>query len=160
MFQVFFYFNYFFSAKIGDRGAKKWWGRGPTSPSPSTVPDPKRWNRGTVEAGNPDSRDDSLDGVNLTTAMMERGNEGMTKRREKNSKSLKMESRNGGKFSKILKEGIKERQNSGFPKRQNNGKSPEILLIKDPRNDGKSAVIKRSTQSCQRGREYLKERKE
>ena len=78
----------------------------------------------------------------------------------KNSKSLKMESRNGGKFSKILKEGIKERQNSGFPKRQNNGKSPEILLIKDPRNDGKSAVIKGGIQSCQRGREYLKERKE
>ena len=34
---------------------------------------PKRWNRGTVEAGNPHSQDDSLGGMNLKAAMMERG---------------------------------------------------------------------------------------
>ena len=27
-----------FSAKSGGGGAKNWWGRGPTSPSPSAVP--------------------------------------------------------------------------------------------------------------------------
>ena len=39
-FKSFFYFNFIFflAQKVEGGSAKKWWGRGPTSPSPSAVP--------------------------------------------------------------------------------------------------------------------------
>ena len=44
MFQVFFFILiiFLFSAKSGRGDAKKWWGRGPTSLSPSAVPEEAR----------------------------------------------------------------------------------------------------------------------
>ena len=41
LFQVFFFILiiFLFGAKSRGGGAEKWWGRGPTSPSPSAVPD-------------------------------------------------------------------------------------------------------------------------